>query len=78
MDMNDRAREIVKIFKKLKDLNLGILCFPEFYKLRNIGNEYIRTGISKKGTINIIGLKRIIVYNFGTEVECYLEFEPTI
>jgi hypothetical protein len=78
MDMNDRAREIVKIFKKLKYLNLGISCFSEFDELRNIGNEYIRTGISKKGTINIIGAKRIIVYNFGTEVECYLKYEPTI
>lgn len=48
MDMNDRAREIVKIFKKLKDLNLGISCFSEFDELRNIGNEYIRTGNSKK------------------------------
>jgi hypothetical protein len=78
MDMNDRAREIVKIFKKLKDLNLGISCFSEFDELRNIGNEYIRTGNSKKGTINIIGAKRIIVYNFGTEVDCYLKYEPTI
>jgi len=78
MDIKERASEIVKIFKKLKELNLGISCFDEFDNLRTIGNEFIRNGETKSGSIKVTGTKRIIKYHFGDKVECCLKYDETV
>ena len=36
MDAKERTKEIMKIFKKLADLNLGLGGFEEFHEFRSI------------------------------------------
>lgn len=73
--VNHRTTEIVKIFKKLKELNLGILGFEEVVKFRKICNEFIKDGKPCKGNIPILGLNRIINYNFSEKkIECILKY----
>ena len=49
MEINDRTTEILKIFIKLKELNLGITEFDEFREFRTICNDFIRNGNKVKG-----------------------------
>ena len=79
MDISKRASEIVNIFKKLNELNLGITCFEEFNEFRNICNHFIRNGESVDGQIKVFGTKRIICYTFNSrKVECYLKFDNSV
>ena len=79
MEIGKRTKEIVNIFKKLKELNLGIECFEEFDELRSICNDFIRTGNIRKGEIEVPGTKRIICYDFNdNEVTCYLKYDNKI
>ena len=78
MDINSRTLEVVNIFKKLKNLNLGIINFHEFDEFRKICNEFIRTGNHVKGEINICGIKRIICYNLGNTVDCMLKYDANV
>ena len=78
MDVNERTREIMNIFVKLKDMNLGITEFEEFREFRGICNEFIRNGNRVKGEIPIAGTKRIICYHFHNRVDCILKYEPNV
>lgn len=78
MDINTRTNEIIKIFKKLNELNLGITCFDEFNEFRSICNTFIRTGSPVRGKINVLGTKRIICYDFGKKVECSLKYDENV
>ena len=79
MDTGERTKEIINIFKKLRELNLGIEFFEEFDELRAICNDYIRNGNNIKGFINIPGTKRIICYDFNERnVECYLKYDNNV
>ena len=78
MDVNERTSEVVNIFKKLKELNLGISNFEEFNEFRKICNEFIRTGNPVKGNIEITGTKRIISYKLGKKVECILKYDNNV
>ena len=42
MNINQRTSEVIKIFKKLRDLKLGIGGFEEFILFRKICNQYIK------------------------------------
>ena len=78
MDINMRTKEVVNIFKKLNELNLGISNFEEFDEFRKICNEFIRNGEEVRGEIEVLGTKRIICYDLGKNVECFLKYDPTI
>lgn len=78
MDINQRTKEIVDIFKTLKNLNLGIDSFTEFDEFRVICNNFIKTGQHSKGNIKVHGTKRIISYNFNNKVECMLKYDDTV
>lgn len=78
MDIKQRTNEIMKIFLKLKELNLGIMYFNEFNDFRSICNNFIRNGIPIKGEIKVLGTKRIIIYNFGDSVDCMLKYDETV
>ena len=78
MDIKDRTNEIMKIFVKLKELNLGIMCYKEFDDFRSICNDFIRNGNPKKGKIKVLGTKRIIFYNFGDSVDCMLKYDENV
>jgi len=78
MDINTRTKEIINIFKKLNELNLGISCFEEFNEFRKICNEFIKTGTQVKGKIKVFGTKRIICYNFGKKIECFLKYDDSV
>lgn len=78
MDINTRVNEIIKIFKKLNELNLGITCFDEFNEFRSICNEFIRNGTPIKGKIKVHGTKRIICYDFGKKVDCMLKYDENV
>ena len=78
MNINERTSEIMKIFKKLKDMNLGIMGFEEFDEFRIICNKFIRTGQYVNGKIEVIGIKRIICYDFSDEVHCMLKYDEKI
>ena len=56
MDVNERTSEVVNIFKKLKELNLGISNFEEFNEFRKICNEFICH------IKNLIKKKKISIY----------------
>lgn len=73
-----RTKEVVNIFKKLNELNLGISNFEEFDEFRKICNEFIRNGEEVRGEIEVLGTKRIICYDLGKNVECFLKYDPTI
>ena len=78
MEINDRTTEILKIFTKLKELNLGITEFDEFRAFRTICNEFIRNGNKVKGEIPVPGTKRIICYHFNNRVDCFLKYDPMV
>tara|TARA_B100001248_G_C27370998_1_gene451633 strand:+ start:912 stop:1148 length:237 start_codon:yes stop_codon:yes gene_type:complete len=78
MDAKKRTTEIINIFKKLNDLNLGISQFEEFDDFRKICNEFIREGKPVNGEIKVLGTKRIICYNFNNKVNCFLKFDETV
>ena len=78
MDIKTRTTEIVKIFKTLNELKLGIECFEELDEFRSICNDFIRNGNPMKGQIKIVGTKRIICYNFDKKVECYLKYDESV
>lgn len=78
MDINQRATEIVEIFCKLKNLNLGITNYEEFDEFRKICNEFIKTGNPVNGNINIPGTKRVICYNLGNKIDCMLKYNENI
>ena len=78
MDAKKRTTEIINIFKKLNDLNLGISQFEEFDDFRKICNEFIRDGKPVNGEIKVLGTKRIICYNFNNKVNCFLKFDETV
>lgn len=78
MDMKLRTKEVVNIFKKLNELNLGISNFEEFDEFRKICNEFIRNGKEVQGEIKVLGTKRIICYNLASKVECYLKYDPKV
>ena len=78
MDINDRTTEIMKIFKKLQEMNLGITCFSEFVEFRGICNKFIRDGQYVNWQIKVHGTKRIILYNFANTVDCILKYDETV
>ncbi|MGI9554970.1 MAG: hypothetical protein ACR2M6_03260 [Vampirovibrionia bacterium] len=78
MDINTRASEIIKIFKKLIELNLGIDCFDEFNTFREISNKFIKDGIHVQGQIKVLGTKRIICYTYGKKVDCMLKYDDSV
>ena len=78
MNANERTSEIMKLFKKLKDMNLGIMGFEELDEFRSICNQFIRTGQYVNGSIKVIGTKRIICYDFSDEVHCMLKYDETV
>lgn len=78
MNIQERTSEIMKIFFKLKELNLGITGYTEFKTFKHICNEFIRTGIPSEGQIKVLGTKRIIVYNFYNTVDCALKYDPSV
>ena len=79
MDISKRASEIVNIFKKLNDLNLGISCFQEFNDFREICNTFIRDGRPIDGKIKVLGTKRIICFKFDEKnVDCYLKYDESV
>lgn len=79
MDILTRTTKVVEIFKKLNGLNLGISCFDEFISFRKICNTFIRDGISVKGSIKVLGTKRIICYDFNEkDVVCFLKYDDSV
>tara|TARA_Y100001970_G_C14249145_1_gene870474 strand:+ start:156 stop:395 length:240 start_codon:yes stop_codon:yes gene_type:complete len=79
MDDKTRVNKVMEIFKKLKELNLGIENFEEFNHFRQICNEFIRNGNATNGRIKVFGTKRIICYNFDEKnVDCSLKYDETI
>jgi len=78
MNIQERTSQIMKIFVKLNELNLGISRYTEFNKFRQICNEFIRTGTPTKGSIKVLGTKRIIVYDFYNSVDCFLKYDSTV
>ncbi len=78
MDIKQRTSEIIKIFQKLNELNLGIGGFEEFDDFRKICNKFIRDGIHVSGKIKVLGTKRIICYTFNEKVECFLKYDESV
>ena len=78
MDAKERTNKIMKIFKKLKDLNLGIGGFEEFDDFRAVCNKFIRDGQYTQGKIKVLGTKRIICYSFTETVDCMLKYDETV
>ena len=78
LNMNERACEIVKIFKKIQEMNLGIMGYDEMDYFRSICNTYIKNGESVKGKIPLPGTKRIVVYNLHNQVECVLKYDENV
>lgn len=79
MEIRERVAEMVKIFTKLRDANLGILEFEEVVAFRKICNDFIKDGAPVKGKIPIQGAKRILCYDFDSRtVDCMLKYDETI
>ena len=78
MDIKQRTHEVMKIFKKLKELNLGIGGFEEFDDFRKICNKFIRDGEYTEGRIKVLGTKRIIYYYLKERVECMLKYDESV
>lgn len=79
MDIKKRTSDIMNIYKKLNELNLGLLGYEEFDDFRTICNKYIRDGQPVKGNIKVLGTKRIICYDFNNlNVSCYLKYDENV
>ena len=78
MNAKERTQEIMKIFKKLKELNLGLGGFEEFDEFRTICNKFIRYGQYTEGQIKVLGTKRIICYSFKESVDCMLKYDENV
>ena len=78
MNIIERTNEIIKIFKKMREINLGIMGYDEIIVFKQICNTFIKDGIHVDGRIPIHGLKRIIVYKFHWKVECMLKYDDSI
>lgn len=78
MNAKERTQEIMKIFKRLKELNLGLGGFEEFDEFRTICNKFIRDGQYTEGQIKVLGTKRIICYSFKESVDCMLKYDKNV
>ena len=79
MNAQERATEVMRIFTKLRDMQLGILEYEEMVQFRGICNTFIKDGISVRGKIPIPGTQRIILYNFSEDrVECMLKYQEHV
>ena len=78
MNAKERTKEIMKIFKKLKELNLGLGGFEEFDEFRTICNKFIRDGQYTEGQIKVLGTKRIICYSFKESIDCMLKYDENV
>ena len=78
MNSQERTSEIIKIFKQLKSLNLGIMGFDEFSDFRKICNQFIKDGKPIKGEIPVEGTQRIICYQFDRKVKCILKYDSEV
>lgn len=73
MNEQERTKEVMKIFIKMREMNLGILNFEEMIRFRKICNTYIKTGDPTEGRIKIPGTNRVLHYQFDTTVRCVLK-----
>ena len=78
MNAQERTSEIIKIFKQLKELNLGIMGFDEFADFRKICNQFIKDGHPVKGQMPVGGTQRVICYQFDQRVSCVLKYDPEV
>lgn len=78
MNAQERTGEIIKIFKQLKSLNLGIMGFDEFTDFRKICNQFIKDGQHVKGQIPIGGTQRVICYQFDQKISCFLKYDSEV
>lgn len=78
MDAKERTNEIMKIFKKLKELNLGLNGFEEFDEFKSICNKFIRDGQYIEGEIKVLGTKRIIRFSFTETIDCMLKYDENV
>ena len=78
MNSQERTGEIIKIFKELKALNLGITGFDEFVDFRRVCNQFIKDGQPVKGQIPIGGTQRVICYQFDQRISCFLKYDPEV
>lgn len=79
MQIHERVAEMVNIFTKLRDANLGILEFEEVRAFRKICNDFIKDGRPVKGKIPISGAKRILCYDFKTQkADCVLKYDANV
>ena len=78
MDAKERTNEIMKIFKKLKELNLGLNGFEEFDEFKSICNKFIRDGQYTEGEIKVLGTKRIIRFSFTETIDCMLKYDENV
>ena len=78
MDAKERTNEIMKIFKKLKELNLGLNGFEEFDEFKSICNKFIRDGQYTEGEIKVLGTKRIIRFSFTKTIDCMLKYDENV
>ena len=78
MSIQERTSEIIKIFKQLKSLNLGIMGFDEFADFRKICNQFIKDGQPVKGQIPIGGTQRVICYHFDQKISCVLKYDSEV
>ncbi len=60
-----RLEDMKKIYTELDRLGLGNQ-FDEIKQFQQICNEYVRTGASASGSINLPYINRRLVYNFPT------------
>ena len=79
MQIHERVAEMVNIFTKLREANLGILEFDEVSAFRKVCNDFIKDGRPVKGKIPIPGVKRILCYDLNTRtVDCVLKYDANI
>ena len=53
-------------------------CSHAVNDFRKICNVFIKTGNHINGSIEVYGTKRIICYNFGETVDCFLKYDENI
>ena len=78
-DINNRTTGIIKIFKKLKEFDLGHEKYEELVEFKKICNTYIKDGKSVSGKIKIHGTKRVLCYDFNKKnIESKLIFNENV
>lgn len=63
----DRLKEVIDLYAKLKDLGLSDDVCPALKKFREVANTFVREGYSSEGKIKLEEIERSLCYRMSMQ-----------